>query len=129
MAISASGAAIVSLLEHAGDSRTPTATAWLLVGSVVIVLGSVTLACSALPPDEFPPGMVRYIAPCFGAAAVLVVAIGFVRPAPLVMVSAISAVLLLVWLALFAVYLALGGDPDVTDFELGADRGGRATEG
>ncbi len=129
MAISASGAAIVSLLEHSGDSRTPTATAWLLVGSVVIVLASVTLACTALPADEFPPGMVRYIGPCFGAAAILVVAIGFVRPAPLVMVSAISAVLLLVWLALFAVYLALGGDPDVTDFELGADRGGRAIEG
>ena len=73
MAISASGAAMVSLLEHAGDSRTPTATGWLLVGSVVIVLGSVTLACTALPTDEFPDGMVRYIAPCFGAAAALVV--------------------------------------------------------
>ena len=33
------------------------------------------------------------------------------------MVSAISAVLLLTWLALFAVFLALGGDPEVTDFE------------
>ncbi len=47
MAISASGAAMVSLLDHAGDSRTPTATAWLLVGSVAITLGSVMLACAA----------------------------------------------------------------------------------
>jgi low temperature requirement protein LtrA len=128
MAISASGAATVSLLEHAGDSRTPIATGWLLAGSVVVVLGSVTLACTALPPDEFPPGMVRYVAPCFGAAAVLVVAVALVRPAPLVMVSAISIVLLLVWLALFAVFLALGGDPDVTDFELGADGRHPATD-
>ncbi len=37
------------------------------------------------------------------------------------MVAAISAVLLVVWLALFAVFLGLGGDPDVTDFELGHD--------
>jgi hypothetical protein len=113
---------MVSLLHHTGDGRTPIATGWLLVGSVVIVLGSVTLACTALPVDEFPPGMVRYIAPCFGIAALLVVAIGLVRPGPLVMVSLISAILILVWLALFAVYLAFGGDPEVTDFELGSDR-------
>jgi low temperature requirement protein LtrA len=128
MAISAGGAAMVSLLEHAGDSRTPTATCWLLVGSVVIVLGSVTLACMALPADEFPPGMDRYIAPSFGIAAALVVTIGLVRPAPLILVSAISAVLLLAWLALFAVFLALGGDPEVTDFELGNDGGRRVAD-
>jgi hypothetical protein len=44
------------------------------------------------------------------------------------MVSAISAVLLLAWLALFAVFLALGGDPEVTDFELGTDGGHRAAD-
>jgi len=34
-------------------------------------------------------------------------------------------VLLLTWLALFAVYLALGGDPEVENFQLGDDRGTR----
>ncbi len=72
--------------------------------------------------------MVRYIGPCFGVAAALVVAIGLLRPAPVVMVSAISAVLLLTWLALFAVFLALGGDPEVTDFELGHDGSHRAVD-
>jgi low temperature requirement protein LtrA len=119
--ISAGGAAMVSLLQHAGASRIPAATAWLLVGSVVIVLGGVTLASTALPYDELPDGMARAIGPSFGAAAVLMIAVGLVRPAPLIMVSAVSAVLLLVWLVLFAVYLALGGDPDVTDFQLGQD--------
>ena len=95
---------------------------------LVIVLGSITLACTALPSDEFPDGMARYIAPSFGAAAAVVIVIGLVRPAPLVMVSAISAVLLLVWLALFAVFIALGGDPDVTNFELGHDGGHPTTD-
>ena len=127
MAISASGAAMVSLLEHAGDSRTPAATGWLLVGSVVIVLGSVTLACTALPSDEFPAGMARYIAPAFAAAAA-VDRHDRAHPtgAHRAWSAAISAVLLLVWLALFAVFLALGGDPDVTDFELGHDTTERA---
>jgi len=126
--IAAGGAAMVSLLEHAGDSRTPVATGWLLVGSVVVVLVSVTLACSALPADEFPGGMARWVAPSFAAAAAAVVVVGLVRPAPVVTVAAISAVLLLVWLALFVVYLALGGDPDVTDYELGHDHGHRAAD-
>ena len=128
MGIAASGAAMVSLLEHAGDSRTPAASGWLLVGSVVIVLGSVTLACAALPSDEFPAGMARCIAPAFAAAAAVIIMIGVIRPAPPVMVAAISAVLLVVWLALFAVFLGLGGDPDVTDFELGHDTSHHATE-
>ena len=36
MSIAAGGAAMVSLVEHAGDDHTPAATAWLLTGSVVV---------------------------------------------------------------------------------------------
>ena len=115
MAISASGAAMVSLLHHADDSRTPTATAWLLTGAVAVVLGGVTLAATALPDDEFPPGMGRFIAPSFGLAIVAILTVGALRPAPIVLVIAVSIVLLLAWLALFAVYLAFGGDPEVEE--------------
>ena len=47
--------------------------------------------------------MARCIGPAFTAAAAVIVMIGVIRPAPPVMVTAISAVLLVVWLALFAV--------------------------
>jgi hypothetical protein len=79
------------------------------------MLGGVTLAATALPADEFPPGMGRYIPPAFGVAAAVVIAIGATRPAPIVLVSSVSAVLLLAWLGLFVVFLALGGDPEVKE--------------
>jgi low temperature requirement protein LtrA len=115
MAISASGAAMVSLVEHAGDSRTPATTAWLLSGSVAVMLGAVTLAASALPDDEFPPGMGRYVGPAYGLAAVVTLGIGAARPAPIVLVTSVSAVLLVAWLVLFVVFLAFGGDPEVVE--------------
>jgi len=121
MAIAAGGAAMVSLLGHAGDRRTPEPTTWLLIGSVIVTLGAVIIACAALPADEFPPGMVRWVAPSLGTAAVVLLTIGVARPAPIVLVSSISGVLLAVWLLLFAVYLASGGDPEVQGFQLGHD--------
>ncbi len=56
MAISASGAAMVSLVEHAGDSRTPATTAWLLSGSVAVMLGAVTLSASRASRRRVPAG-------------------------------------------------------------------------
>ena len=126
MAIAASGAAMVSIIEHAHDRHTPGPTAWLLTGSVAITLGAVSIACTALPVDEFPSGMQRWVGPTFGIAAVVAVTIGAFRPAPIVLLSCVSAVLLLAWLAMFAIYLALGGDPEVEDFQLGDDRGIRS---
>ena len=111
MAIAASGAAMVSLVEHAADSRTPAATAWLLTGSVAMMLTSVALAATALPADEFPPGMARQLAPTFGLAAAVILVIGAAQPAPIVLVIAIAVVQLLTWLRLFVLYLALGGEP------------------
>ena len=69
--------------------------------------------------------MQRWIGPSLGIAAAVTIAIGALRPAPIVLLSSVSAVLLLTWLALFAVYLALGGDPEVENFQLGDDRGTR----
>jgi hypothetical protein len=47
---------MVSIVEHAADNRTPAAAAWLLTASVTLVLMGPTLAATALPGDEFPPG-------------------------------------------------------------------------
>lgn len=121
MAIAAAGAAMVSLVEHAADSRTPAATAWLLTGSIAVALTGVTLAARALPDDEFPDGMTRQIAPTFGVAAIVTLLLGAARPAPIVLVIAVTVILFVAWLWLFARYLALGGTLRVAEDQVTDD--------
>lgn len=134
MAITAGGAAMVSLVEHANDGRTPVGTAWLLAGSVSIMLLGVTLAARALPPDEFPAGVKRQVAPTFGLGAVAILGLGAVQPAPLVLALAITAIQFATWLWLFVVLLAHGGQPHAAPDPPergrrppGSDRSGYAT--
>jgi low temperature requirement protein LtrA len=121
MAIAAGGAAMISIVGHAEDSTTPRAAAWLLTGSVAIALGAIGIATTGMPDDELPRGMRRWFAPSFAVAALALLAIGALHPAPIVLVAGVSVVLLLTWLALFVVFLALGGDPEVVEFQLGHD--------
>jgi low temperature requirement protein LtrA len=124
MAIAAAGAAMVSIVEHAGDGHPPVPTVWLFTGSVAVVLAAISLACTALPTDEYPPGMRRWVTPTLAVAAAVPLTIGAFEPAPIVLVTCTAAILLIGWLALFAVFLARGGDPEVIGFQLGHDRAG-----
>jgi low temperature requirement protein LtrA len=121
MAIAAAGTATVSIIGHAEDSSTPAPSAWLLTGSVAMVLAAVSIVCSALPADELTPGMRRWIAPVPAVASGVPIAVAAFGPAPIVLVACTSAVLLGAWLVLFAVFLDHGGDPEVTGFRLGHD--------
>lgn len=109
MAIAGSGAAMVSLVEHASDARTPAATSWLLVGSVTVALAGIAMAARSLPDGEFPGRVLRAQAPTIAVAAVAILAIGAARPSPIILVSAVSVLLFLTWLRLFVLFLAEGG--------------------
>jgi low temperature requirement protein LtrA len=111
MAIAAGGAAMVSLIEHAGIIRTGAGPSMLLSASVTIVLLGITVAARALPEDEFPPGMAGQIAPTLVLAALAAIVIGVLRPPPIVLVCALTALLFLTWLRIFILYVALGGQP------------------
>ena len=111
MAIAAGGAALVSLIEHAGDTRTAPGTSMLLSASVAVVLLGITVAVRALPESEFPQGMAPQIAPTLVLAALAAVLIGFLRPPPITLVVSLAGLLFLTWLRLFILYLALGGRP------------------
>ena len=111
MAIAAGGAAMVSLIEHAGYIRTEPESALLLSISVAVVLLGITVAVRALPEDEFPHGMAGQIAPTLVLAALTAVLVGLLRPPPIVLVCLLVALLFLTWLRIFILYVALGGQP------------------
>lgn len=111
MSIAAGGAALVSLIEHAGDARISAGSAFLLSGSVSVVLLGITVAVRALPEDEFPPGMASQIAPTLVLAALAAVFVGVLRPPPIVLVASLAALLFLTWLRMFILYVVLGGRP------------------
>ena len=112
---------MVSLVGHAGDAHVPSPTASLLTGSIAVTLAAIVVACTALPVDEFPSKMRVWIAPTLAVAGVVPILVAALDPAPLVLVVSVSIALLVAWLVLFAVFLASGGNPEVTDFQLGRD--------
>jgi low temperature requirement protein LtrA len=114
-AIAMAGVALVNLVEHADDSRTPTPVAWLLSGSVAVVLAGIALAARALPDNEFPPGMTRHINPTLAAGCAALLLLAAVRLTPLVTVTAVGVLLSCTWLWLFIVFLACGGEVATDD--------------
>ncbi len=113
MGIAAGGAAMVSLVEHAVDPRTPVAGAWLLTGSVTIVLAAIGVAAQALPDESFPEGWLRQLIPTFALAGVAILVIGAARPTPIVLAGTVSILLAMTWFRMFALFLVLGGVPSV----------------
>ncbi|MBT8197995.1 MAG: low temperature requirement protein A [Acidimicrobiia bacterium] len=111
MSIAAAGAAMVSLIEHAGDASTPAATAWLLTGSVAIGLLALSLTIGTLKAAEESPDLYRPVARSLIGAALAVLVLGWLAPAPWLLALSTVAVLSVVWQ--FAVDRWLRHFPDV----------------
>ncbi|MET7482146.1 low temperature requirement protein A [Streptomyces sp. NPDC005538] len=84
-AVAAMGAAMVGLVEHAHDGRTPAATAWVLGGGAAVVLCATMVLAASLRVWDEDPGLYRPLARICAAMAVLCVGVGALRPAPLVL--------------------------------------------
>ncbi|NNC92946.1 MAG: low temperature requirement protein A [Acidimicrobiia bacterium] len=97
MAIAASGAAMIGLIEHAADDRAPAAAAWLLGGSVAVALVSLIAAMRELRDFERLPSVYRPLIPTMIGAAVVSLLVAWWRPAPWLLVLLVVAALSAVW--------------------------------
>jgi low temperature requirement protein LtrA len=96
-AVAAMGAAMVSLVDHAHDGRTPAATAWVLCAGAAAVLCAMMLLTATLPAWDGDRGLYRPLARICAAVAVVCLGVGALRPAPLVLGVALVLLLSIPW--------------------------------
>jgi low temperature requirement protein LtrA len=97
LAVAAAGAGMVSLVEHAGDARTPTASAWLLAGSVSALLIAVMASTATLADYRRLAAVYGPLALALLLGAVAALAIGWARPAPWLLATLLDVVLIAIW--------------------------------
>jgi low temperature requirement protein LtrA len=96
-AVAAMGAAMVSLVDHAHDGRTPAATAWVLCAGAAVVLCSTMLVAASLQAWDRERRLYRPLARTCAAVAVACLAVGAARPAPLILGLALVLLLSIPW--------------------------------
>ena len=108
-AVAALGAAMVSLIDHAHDSRTPAAAGWVLCAGVAVVLCATMLVSRTLQAWDSDRGLYQPLVRICVAVAVACLALGAVRPPPLVLGLVLVLLLSIPWGFAVAHRLA-GGD-------------------
>ena len=109
-AIAAMGAAMVSLIDHAHDGRTPADTAWVLSAGAAVVLCATMLLAATLQDWDRDRGLYRPLARTCAAVALACLGLGAARPAPLLLGLALVLLLGIPWG--FAVMHRLAGEAD-----------------
>jgi len=112
-AIAAMGAAMVSLVDHAHDGRTPAATAWLLCAGAAVVLCATMLIAASLQAWRRDRGLYRLLARTCVAVAAACLVVGALRPAPLFLGLALIVLLGIPWWLAVTHRLAGGAEPPI----------------
>ena len=97
LAIAAAGAAMVSLIEHAEDVKTPTPTAALLSGAVALALVALVLKVRTLSDYDRLPTIYQPLSGAMFVAAAIALFLGWIRPAPWVLALSLLLLLAAVW--------------------------------
>jgi low temperature requirement protein LtrA len=108
MSIAAAGSAMVSLIAHAHDKRTPSSTAWLLAGAVAVGLLALIVTTRALADAERLAAVYRPVNVALAVGAVVAIAAGAVRPAPSLLAVLLVAVLSGEWFFAVSRFLRAG---------------------
>jgi low temperature requirement protein LtrA len=107
-AIAVMGAAMVSLIRHAHDGRTPAAAAWMLCAGAAVVLGATMLIAASLQTWDRDRAFYRPLARTCAVAALICLGVAALRPAPLILGLALVVLLSIPWV--HAVMLRLNGE-------------------
>lgn len=108
MSIAAAGAAMVSLVEHAGDGHTPVATAWLLAGSVAVGLWALIFKIRTLVDYNRRPVVYKPVAVLMASASGVALLTAWWAPTPWLFALSLVVTLSVVWA--YAVYRWLSAD-------------------
>jgi low temperature requirement protein LtrA len=98
MAIAASGAAMVSLIDHAHDARTPVETGWLLAGAVAASLLATVVIARALVDAERLAAVYRQINGVVVLGSFVALGVGLLDPPPWLFALLLACVLLGIWI-------------------------------
>jgi len=108
LAIVASGAAIVSLIEHAHESTTPAGTALLLGGSVALGLLALIVTERELEDAVRLEMVYRPLGAVLAAGAAIALLAGWLAPAPWILATLLVAILTAVWFFVVARMIRAG---------------------
>jgi low temperature requirement protein LtrA len=107
LSIAAAGAAMVSLIAHAHDARTPAGTAWVLSGAVALGLFALILTERSLADAERLDTVYRPLRLALAASAAASLGIGWARPAPWLLALLLLAILSVLWFFAVSRFLRL----------------------
>lgn len=97
LSITAAGAAMVGLVEHAGDTQAPAATTWLLAGSVALMSVCLVVTRHSLADYQRLIRVYRPLSAALIAGAGVALLTGWWRPAPWLLVLVLAAVQSAIW--------------------------------
>jgi low temperature requirement protein LtrA len=96
-AVAAMGAAMVSLVDHAHDGRTPAATGWVLSAGTAVVLGAAMLIAASLQAWRAERGLYQPLARTCAAVAAACLGLAAARPPPLALGLGLVVLLAVPW--------------------------------
>ena len=105
-AVAATGAGLVALVEHAGDSRLPVNVSWLVAGGISGVAFGIALLVAVMPRR---PGAAR-VAPLLVCTGTIVLMVAALRPAGWLLAIAALGSFSFVWFDAFVLH-SRDGDP------------------
>ncbi|MFR9795736.1 low temperature requirement protein A [Streptomyces sp. MS06] len=108
MAVAAAGAAMVGLIEHAGDSRTPAGPSWLMSGSVAVMSLMIVAVLPTLEDYGRRASAYATVQVVFTGTAATSLLIGWARPAPWLLALSLQLLLLAAWSLAFVRWLRDG---------------------